>query len=95
MPIVRDYLDIFPEELESLPPEREIEFKIDLVLRTAPISITPYWIAPMKLKELKIQLQYLLERGFIRESDLPWGTTVLFVKKKMEFEVVHRLLRVE
>ncbi|XP_027169401.1 uncharacterized protein LOC113769125 [Coffea eugenioides] len=82
VPIVRDFPDVFPEELTSLPPEREIEFKIDLVPEVASISKTPYRMAPAKLKELKIQLQDLLERGFIKESDSPWGAPVLFVKKK-------------
>ena len=82
VPIVRDFPDVFPEELTSLPPEREIEFKIDLVPGVAPISKTSYRMAPAELKELKIQLQDLLERGFIKESDSPWGAPVLFVKKK-------------
>ncbi|RVW44872.1 hypothetical protein CK203_087095 [Vitis vinifera] len=56
IPIVRDYPDIFPEDLPSLPPEREVEFTIDLALKTTPISKAPYRMTPMKLKELKIQL---------------------------------------
>ena len=71
VPIVRDYSDVFLKELESLLPNREVEFKIDLVLGTAPISKTSYRMALVKLKELKIQLQDLLEWGFIRESDSP------------------------
>ncbi|XP_071918701.1 uncharacterized protein [Coffea arabica] len=67
VPIVRDFSDVFPEELTSLPPEREIEFKIDLVPRVAPISKTPYRMAPAELKELKIQLQDLLERASFQE----------------------------
>nr|XP_027124233.1 uncharacterized protein LOC113740918 [Coffea arabica] len=82
VPVVREYPDVFPEELKTLPPEREVEFKIELVSGTAPISKTPYRMAPAELKELKIQLQDLLERGFVRESDSPWGAPVLFVKKK-------------
>ncbi|XP_071933704.1 uncharacterized protein [Coffea arabica] len=82
MPVISEYSDVFPEELESLPPEREIEFKVDLVLGTTPISKTPYRMAPAELKELKVQLQDLLERGFIHESESPWGAPVLFVKKK-------------
>ncbi|XP_071912388.1 uncharacterized protein [Coffea arabica] len=78
VPIVRDFPDVFPEELTSLPPEREIEFKIDLVPGVVPISKTPYRMAPAELKELKIQLQDLLERGFIKKSDSPWGGPVLF-----------------
>ncbi|XP_071906070.1 uncharacterized protein [Coffea arabica] len=71
--VVREFLDVFPEELTTLPPEREVEFKIDLVPGTAPISKTPYRMAPAELKELKIQLQDLLEKGFVKESDSPWG----------------------
>ncbi|XP_071933774.1 uncharacterized protein [Coffea arabica] len=61
--VVREFLDVFPEELKTLPPEREVEFKIDLVPGTAPISKTPYRMAPAELKELKIQLQDLLEKA--------------------------------
>ncbi|XP_071912339.1 uncharacterized protein [Coffea arabica] len=82
MPVISEYPNVFPEELESLPPEREIEFKVDLVPGTTPISKTPYRMAPAELKELKVQLQDLLERGFIHESESPWGAPVLFVKKK-------------
>ncbi|XP_071900882.1 uncharacterized protein [Coffea arabica] len=82
VPIVSEYPDVFPDELVTLPPEREIEFKIDLLPGASPISKTPYRMAPAELKELKLQLQDLLERGFIRESGSPWGAPVLFVKKK-------------
>ncbi|XP_071939145.1 uncharacterized protein [Coffea arabica] len=82
VPVVREFPDVFPEELKTLPPEREVEFKIDLVPGTAPISKTPYRMAPVELKELKIQLQDLLEKGFVKESDSPWGAPVLFVKKR-------------
>ncbi|XP_071933750.1 uncharacterized protein [Coffea arabica] len=71
VPVVKDYLDMFPEELTSVPPEREVEFKIKLLPGTIPISKTPYRMAPPKLKELKIQLQDLLERGFIQLSESP------------------------
>ncbi|XP_027093586.1 uncharacterized protein [Coffea arabica] len=80
VPVVREFPDIFPEELKTLPPDREVEFKIDLVPGTVPISKTPYRMAPAELKELKIQLQDLLEKGFVKESDSPWGAPVLFVK---------------
>ncbi|XP_071933149.1 uncharacterized protein [Coffea arabica] len=82
VPVVREFPDVFPEELKTLPPDREVEFKIDLVPGTAPISKTPYRMAPAEMKELKIQLQDLLEKGFVKESDSPWGAPVLFVKKK-------------
>ena len=61
---------------------REIEFEIDLVLGTEPISITPYRMAPAELKELKVQMEELLEKCFVRPSHSPWGALVLFVKKK-------------
>jgi len=54
--VVKDFLDVFPEELSSLPPKREIEFKIELVPEAVPISKTPYQMAPAELKELKVQL---------------------------------------
>ena len=72
----------FLEDFPGLPPDREIEFCIDLIPEAAPISKAPYRIAPAKLKELKTQIQELLDKGFIRPSVLPWGAPVLFVKKK-------------
>ncbi|KAL4026597.1 hypothetical protein IC575_015033 [Cucumis melo] len=81
-PVVRDYLDVFPEELLGLPPHREIEFAIELEPDTVPISRAPYRMVPAELKELKVQLQELLDKGFIRPSVSPWGAPVLFVKKK-------------
>ena len=65
-----------------MPPHREIEFVIHVVSGATPASITPYRMAPMELKELKLQLQELLEKGFIHPSVSPWGASVLFVKKK-------------
>ncbi|KAL5787294.1 hypothetical protein ACOSP7_004243 [Xanthoceras sorbifolium] len=82
IPTVYDFADVFPEELPGLPPQREVEFVIDVVLGTSPVSIAPYRMAPVELKELKIQLQELLDKGFIRPSVSPWGAPVLFVKKK-------------
>ncbi|RVW75655.1 Transposon Ty3-I Gag-Pol polyprotein [Vitis vinifera] len=80
--IVRDYPDVFLEDLPGLPPERKVEFTIDLAPGTTPISKAPYRMAPMELKEFKIQLQELLDKGFIRPSVSPWGALILFVKKK-------------
>ncbi|KAK5832835.1 hypothetical protein PVK06_016638 [Gossypium arboreum] len=80
--VVNEFTDVFPEELPGLPPDREVEFIIDVIPGTAPISITPYRMAPAELKELKTQLQELLDKGFIRPSTSPWGAPVLFVKKK-------------
>ncbi|KAL0540235.1 hypothetical protein IC582_024468 [Cucumis melo] len=81
-PVVRDYPDVFPEELPGLPPHREVEFAIELEPDTVPISRAPYRMAPAELKELKVQLQELLDKGFIRPSVSPWGAPILFVKKK-------------
>ncbi|KAJ8773310.1 hypothetical protein K2173_028487 [Erythroxylum novogranatense] len=80
--VVREFSDVFPDELPGLPPDRETKFTIDLVPGTAPISIPPYRMVPVELRELRAQLQELLEKGFIRPSMSPWGAPVLFVKKK-------------
>ena len=69
--IVRDFLDVFPEELPGLPPKREVEFTIELVSGTASISKATYRMAPLELKELKTQLQEMFDRGFIRPSVSP------------------------
>ena len=82
VPIVREFQDVFRDHLPSLPSERETDFPIDLVPRTAPISLPPYRMAPAELKELKAQLQELVDGGFIRPSISPWGVPVLFVKTK-------------
>ena len=82
VPIVNEFLDVFPEKLNSLPPEREVEFTISSIPEVAPISKTPYRMAPAELRELKTQLEDLLRQGFIRSSTSPWGAPVLFVKKK-------------
>ncbi|KAL0536865.1 hypothetical protein IC582_025828 [Cucumis melo] len=80
--VVRDYSDVFPEELPGLPPHKDIEFSIKLEPGTVPISRAPYRMAPAELKELKVQLQELLDKGFLRPSVSSWGAPVLFVKKK-------------
>ncbi|KAG8491072.1 hypothetical protein CXB51_014218 [Gossypium anomalum] len=82
VPIVCKFADVFPEEFPGLPPVREVEFGIELIPGTTPISIAPYRMAPTELKELKSQLQELTDKGFVRPSFLPWGAPVLFVKKK-------------
>ena len=82
VPVVREYADVFPTDLPCLPPERDIDFAIDLEPGTRPISIPPYRMAPAELRELSVQLKDLLEKGFIRPSVSPWGAPVLFVKKK-------------
>ena len=82
IPVVREFSDVFPKDLPGIPIDREIEFSIDLLPGTSPISKAPYRMALTELKELKEQLQELLEKGFIRPSASPWGAPVLFMKKK-------------
>ena len=82
VPVVREFLDVFPDDLPGLPLEQEIDFSIDLVPCTAPISLPPYRMEPAELKELKAQLQELVDGGFIRPIISPWEAPVLFVKKK-------------
>ena len=74
--------NVFPNDIAGLPPDREVEFTIDLISGTELISIPPYRMAPAKLRELKAQLEELLSKGFIRPSISPWGAPILFVKKK-------------
>ncbi|WVZ96997.1 hypothetical protein U9M48_042568 [Paspalum notatum var. saurae] len=82
IPVVCEFLDVFPEELPGMPPDREVEFAIELLPRTAPISKRPYRMPPNELAEMKKQLQELLEKGFIRPSSSPWGCPAIFVEKK-------------
>ena len=76
------YVDIFPNELPRLPPRRVVDFGIELHPGTSPISMTQHRMAPVELQELRVQLQELLDKGFIRPSTSPWGAPVLFAKKK-------------
>ncbi|GKA56180.1 putative reverse transcriptase domain-containing protein, partial [Tanacetum coccineum] len=82
VPIVREFPEVFPEDLPGLPPARQVEFQIDLVPGAAPVARAPYRLAPAEMQELSTQLQELSDRGFIRPSSSPWGAPVLFVKKK-------------
>ncbi|GJW40188.1 putative reverse transcriptase domain-containing protein [Tanacetum coccineum] len=82
VPIIRDSLEVFHEELPGLLPTRQVEFQIDLVPGVAPIARSPYRLAPSEMQELSTQLQELSDKGFIRPSSSPWGAPVLFVKKK-------------
>jgi hypothetical protein len=91
IPVVYDYADVFSDELPGIPPDRDIEFAIELQPGTTPISKRPYRIPPAELAELKKHLQELLDKGFIRPSTLPWGCLALFVKKKDESLRLHRL----
>jgi hypothetical protein len=80
--VVRNFSDVFPVELPGMPPEKEVEFVIDLLPRTAPISKRPYRMSVKELQELKKQLTELQEAGYIHLSSSPWGAPVLFVQKK-------------
>jgi hypothetical protein len=82
IPVVCEFPDVFPEDLLGLPPERDVEFVIELKPGMAPISRISYRMPPNELTELKTQLQDLLEKGFIRPSSSPWGCPSIFVKKK-------------
>jgi hypothetical protein len=80
--VIREFSDAFPDDLPRMSPERVIEFKIELQPGTAPISKAPYKISHVELKKLKIQLQGLLDKGYIRPSVSPWGCSALFVENK-------------
>jgi hypothetical protein len=82
IPVVCEYPDVFPDEFPGIPPDRDVEFVIELQPGTAPISKRPYRMPPKELAELKTQLQELLDKGYIRPSTSPWGCPALFVKKK-------------
>ena len=80
--VVNEYPVVFPDELPGMPPDRNIEFSINLVSGTSPIAKRPYRMAAPELAELKKHLEELQQSGFIRPSSSPWGAPVLFVKKK-------------
>ena len=82
IPVVCEFLNVFPDELSDLPLDREIEFKIELLPGTAPIFRRLYRMPPNELAELKIQLHELLEKGLIHPSSSPWDCPAIFVKKK-------------
>ncbi|GJR41742.1 hypothetical protein Tco_1309845 [Tanacetum coccineum] len=84
VPTVRDFPEVFPEDLPGLPPIRQVEFQIDLSPRCSVCTLAraPYRLAPSEMEELSTQLQELSDKGFIRPSSSPWGTPILFVKKK-------------
>jgi hypothetical protein len=80
--VVREFPNVFPDDLHRMPPKRVIEFKIELQPGTAPIANAPYKMSPVEMKELKIQLQGLLDKGYICPSTSPWGCSAMFVEKK-------------
>ncbi|GKG06338.1 hypothetical protein Tco_0326424, partial [Tanacetum coccineum] len=79
--VVRDFPEVFPDDLSGLPPVRETEFRIDLIPGPSPVVKSPYRLAPSEMLELSNQVKGLQEKGFIRHSHSPWGAPVLFVKK--------------
>ncbi|GJQ95939.1 putative reverse transcriptase domain-containing protein [Tanacetum coccineum] len=82
VPVIRNFPEVFPEDLPGLPPTRQVEFNIELIPGAAPVARAPYRLAPAKMKELAEQLKELFDKGFIRPSSSPWGAPILFVKKK-------------
>ena len=84
IPVVCEFPDVFPKDLPSLPPDRDVQFGIDLKPGIAPISRRAYRMPPKELAELKTQLQELIDKGFIQPSSSPWGCPAIFVKKKDE-----------
>nr|GEY87799.1 putative reverse transcriptase domain-containing protein [Tanacetum cinerariifolium] len=102
VPIVRNFPEVFPEELPGLPPTRPVEFQIDLVPGAAPVARAPYRLAPSEMKELAEQLKELYDKGFIRPSSSPWGAPVRFVKKKggsfrmcIDYQELNKLMDIE
>ncbi|GKD21432.1 putative reverse transcriptase domain-containing protein [Tanacetum coccineum] len=82
VPIVRDFPEVFPEDLPGIPPTQQVEFQIDLIPGVAPVAQAPFQLPLSEMKELSDQLQELSYKGFIRPNSSPWGAPVLFVKKK-------------
>ncbi|GKC34297.1 putative reverse transcriptase domain-containing protein [Tanacetum coccineum] len=95
IPVVREFPEVFPENLPGLSPVCQVEFQINLIPGAAPVARAPYRLAPSEMQELSNQLQELADRGFIRPSTSPWGAPVLFVKKKDgSFRMCYHQLRV-
>ena len=93
--MVCNFPEVFPDEIPDVPPEREVEFSIDLLLGTKPVAMAPYRMSAFELSELKKQLEELLDKKFVRPSVSQWGDPVLLVKKKdgsMRLSVDYRLL---
>ncbi|GKA32547.1 putative reverse transcriptase domain-containing protein [Tanacetum coccineum] len=82
VPVIHDFPKVIPDDLPGFPSPRQVEFRIDLVPGAAPVARAPYRLEPYEVRELSVELQELLEKGFIRLSSSPWGAPVLFVKKK-------------
>jgi hypothetical protein len=85
--VIQEFPDVFPDDLPKMPPKRAIEFKIELQPDTASIAKAPYKMSSVELKELKIQLQGLLDKGYICPSTSPWSCSALFVEKDKELHL--------
>lgn len=96
VPVVKDFLDVFPEDLPGVLPDKQLEFTINLISRVGIISKTLYRMAPIELQELKLQMQELLDKSFIWPSVSPWGcSSALCKQEKWIDEDMHRLLEVK
>ena len=80
--VLCEFVDVFLDELPGLPPQRDVDIGVKLHPGISPIAMTPHRMAPVELHELRVQLQELLDKGFIRPSTLPWGASVLLTKKR-------------
>ena len=80
--VLEEFKNVFLDEIPGIPPKRDIDFTIDLVPEAAPVSNTPYIMSTLEILEMKMQLQELMEKKYIRPSVSPWGAPVLFVKNK-------------
>jgi hypothetical protein len=85
--IVKEYPDVFPDELPGMPPDRDVEFLIELLPSTGPIAKRPYPMSTDELKELKKQLEEQLGKGFIRESSSSWGAPVCLLRRRTKVSV--------
>ncbi|KAM1751604.1 hypothetical protein ACFX11_009697 [Malus domestica] len=87
--VVRHFPEVFPDDLPRLPPDKEIKFTIDLLLGKDPISLTPYRLTPAELRELKTQLQELVDKGFIQPSFTLGGSSFICTEERRDFEDVY------
>ena len=85
--VVCEYEDVFPDELLGLPLHRDVDFIIELHPDKSPISMTPHRMTLVELQELKVQIQELLDKGFIRPSTSPWTAPILFTRKEVKIRV--------
>lgn len=102
LPVIKEFTDVFPEEIPGLPPKRDIDFTIELIPGASPVSRTAYRMSVPELTELKMQLQELLDKNYIHPSVSPWGALVLFVRKKdgtlricINYQQLNKLLKIK